>query len=65
MFESAEISHEIDKTTWKSAQPPLRTVLLDAQYELDEQGRIPLIVSVSERNSAGQDPRRKREKGKK
>lgn len=53
MFESAEIGHKIDKVTWKNTVPQLRTALLDAQYELKEQGRIPVIVLVSGQDGAG------------
>ncbi|MFN3884384.1 MAG: polyphosphate:AMP phosphotransferase [Rhodocyclaceae bacterium] len=53
MFESAEIGHKIDKATWKSAVPQLRTALLDAQYDLKEQGKFPVIVLVSGQDGAG------------
>jgi polyphosphate:AMP phosphotransferase len=53
VFESAEIGHKIDKVTWKNTVPQLRTALLDAQYELKEQGRIPVIVLVSGQDGAG------------
>ncbi len=53
LFESAEIGHKIDKATWKSTVPRLRTDLLDAQYELKEQGKFPVIVLVSGQDGAG------------
>lgn len=53
MFESAELGHKIDKDVYKKAVPQLRADLLDAQYELKEQGRIPVIVLVSGQDGAG------------
>jgi polyphosphate:AMP phosphotransferase len=53
MFESAEIGHKIDKATWKNEAPSLRTALLDAQYELKEQARFPVLILVSGQDGAG------------
>ncbi|MBS3935173.1 MAG: polyphosphate:AMP phosphotransferase [Sulfuritalea sp.] len=53
MFESAELGHRIDKKTYKEAVPQLRADLLDAQYDLKEQGKIPVIVLVSGQDGAG------------
>ncbi len=53
MFESAELGHKIDKAAYKKAVPQLRADLLDAQYDLKEQGRIPVIVLVSGQDGAG------------
>jgi polyphosphate kinase 2 (PPK2 family) len=53
MFESAEIGHKIDKDTYKKAVPALRAALLDAQFDLKENGKIPVIVLVSGQDGAG------------
>jgi len=53
MFESAELGHEIDKQTYKEQVPALRAALQDAQYDLKENGRIPVIVLVSGQDGAG------------
>ena len=53
MFESAELGHSIDKETYRRAVPELRAWLLDAQYELKEQGKIPVIVLISGQDGAG------------
>ncbi len=53
MFESAELGHRIDKETFKRAVPALRSALLDAQYDLRENGKIPVIVLVSGQDGAG------------
>ena len=47
MFESAEIGHKIDKQTYKKEVPALRAALQDAQYDLKENGKIPVVVLVS------------------
>ena len=53
MFESAELGHKIDKEVYKKAVPELRSALLDVQYDLKEQGKIPVIVLVSGQDGAG------------
>ena len=53
MFESAEIGHKIDKDAYREAVPGLRAALLDAQFELKEHGKIPVIVLVSGQDGAG------------
>jgi polyphosphate:AMP phosphotransferase len=53
MFESAELGHKIDKDVYKKAVPQMRADLLDAQYDLKEQGKIPVIVLVSGQDGAG------------
>ncbi|TRZ56411.1 MAG: polyphosphate:AMP phosphotransferase [Rhodocyclaceae bacterium] len=53
MFESSEIGHKIDKETYRKAVPKMRAALLDAQYELKEQNKMPVIVLVSGQDGAG------------
>ena len=53
MFESAELGHKIDKETYKKAVPQLRADLLDVQYDLKENKKIPVIVLVSGQDGAG------------
>ncbi len=53
MFESAEIGHKIEKDIYKKAVPELRAALLDAQFDLKENGKIPVIVLVSGQDGAG------------
>ena len=53
MFESAEIGHQIDKETYEAAVPELREELLQAQFELREQARFPLIVLLNGIEGAG------------
>jgi polyphosphate:AMP phosphotransferase len=53
MFESAELGHKIDKQTYKKEVPTLRAALQDAQYDLKENGKIPVVVLVSGQDGAG------------
>ena len=53
MFESAELGHKIDKAAYKKEVPALRAALLDAQYDLKENGKVPVIVLVSGQDGAG------------
>lgn len=53
MFESAEIGHQIDKDTYDAAVPALRAALLEAQYELRQQARFPVIILLNGVEGAG------------
>lgn len=53
MFESAEIGHSIDKATFDAEEPILREALLEAQYELLQQARFPVIVLINGVEGAG------------
>ncbi|HLD65065.1 MAG TPA: polyphosphate:AMP phosphotransferase [Pseudomonas sp.] len=53
MFESAEIGHRIDKKTFDAEEPALREALLEAQYELKQQGRFAVIVLINGVEGAG------------
>ena len=53
MFESAEIGHKVAKAAFKEAVPPLRAALLEAQVDLQESKKVPVIVLVSGQDGAG------------
>ena len=53
MFESAEIGHSIDDDTFEAEVPALREALLEAQYELKQQARFPVIVLINGVEGAG------------
>lgn len=53
MFESAEIGHAIDKDTYDAEVPALREALLEAQYELQQQKRFPVIILINGIEGAG------------
>ncbi|QRY78923.1 polyphosphate:AMP phosphotransferase [Pseudomonas sp. PDNC002] len=53
MFESAEIGHSIDKEIYEKEVAVLREALLEAQYELKQQSRFPVIVLINGIEGAG------------
>ena len=53
MFESAEIGHKMSKGEYKRIEPVLRAELLDAQYQLLKDARVPVIVLISGVRGAG------------
>ncbi|MBI3907686.1 MAG: polyphosphate kinase, partial [Pseudomonas fluorescens] len=53
MFESAEIDHAIDKETYDAEIPALREALLEAQFELQQQRRFPVIILINGIEGAG------------
>jgi len=53
MFESAELGHKIDKETYKKEVPVLRENLLDAQYDLAEAKKFPVIILIGGVDGSG------------
>jgi polyphosphate:AMP phosphotransferase len=53
MFESAELGHKIDKKTYDAEVPQLREALLDAQFDLAEKAKFPVIILVGGVDGAG------------
>lgn len=53
MFESAEIGRSIDKDTFDAEAPVLREALLEAQYELQQQGRFAVLILINGIEGAG------------
>jgi polyphosphate:AMP phosphotransferase len=53
MFESAELGHKVDKKTYKEEEPKLREALLNAQYDLHENGSFAVLLIVSGPEGAG------------
>ncbi len=47
MLESAEVGHCISKSEYKREEPALRGALLDAQYDLAQAGRGPLLILLT------------------
>ncbi len=47
MFESAELGHKISKEIWKKEIPALREGLLDAQLDLLQTKKFPVIILVA------------------
>ncbi|OPY91768.1 MAG: thymidylate kinase [Syntrophaceae bacterium PtaU1.Bin231] len=53
MFESAELGQKIEKERYNQEAPKLREELLDAQYDLSQQKRFPVIIVVGGVDGAG------------
>ncbi|MEW6133235.1 MAG: polyphosphate:AMP phosphotransferase [Pseudomonadota bacterium] len=53
MFESAELGHKIDKTTYEKEVPRLREALLDAQFDLVAEKKFEVIILVGGVDGAG------------
>ena len=53
MFESAELGHQLSKERYRRLEPALRADLLDAQYELAQNGRFPVVILISGVRGAG------------
>jgi polyphosphate:AMP phosphotransferase len=53
MFESAEIGHKVSKAQWKREIPGLREGLLDAQLDLLQSKKFPVIILVAGVDCAG------------
>ena len=53
MFESAELGNAIDKATFKAEVPGLREALLNAQFDLAQSRRFPVIVILSGADGSG------------
>ncbi len=47
MLESAEIGHAVPKQTYAREEPKLRELLLNAQFDLSQSGRGPLLLVIS------------------
>ncbi len=53
MFESAELGHKIDKSSYDKEVPQLREDLLNAQFDLAEKGMFQVIILVGGVDGAG------------
>jgi AMP-polyphosphate phosphotransferase len=53
MFESAELGHHLDKTTYEQEVPKLRDGLIDAQYDLAQAKTCAVVILVAGMDGAG------------
>ena len=53
MFDSANLDHRIDKAVYKKEEPKLRNALLQAQLELTQQKRFPVLILIAGAEGAG------------
>src|SRR5512132_4215648 len=47
MLESAEIGHRVSRQVYAREEPKLRETLLNAQYDLSQSGRGPVLLIIS------------------
>ena len=53
MFESANLKHHVDKAAYSREEAKLREALLDAQFDLKQQGRFPVLILIAGVEGAG------------
>ena len=53
MFDSADLDHKIDKLTYRHEVPHLREALLNAQVDLKQDGRFPVLIVIAGVEGAG------------
>src|SRR5262249_39118622 len=53
MFESANLKHKVDKAAWKREVPRLRQAPLDAQFDLAQHARFPVLILIGGVEGAG------------
>jgi polyphosphate:AMP phosphotransferase len=53
MFESASLSHRVEKAAYRREEPKLRQSLLDAQYELLRNGKFSTLILIAGVEGAG------------
>ncbi len=53
MFDSADLEHKVDKATYRHEVPKLREALLNAQFDLQQHGRFPVLVVIAGVEGAG------------
>src|SRR5438105_1029483 len=53
MFESAELDHKVSKSVYKREESRLRERLLNAQYDLKDNGRFPVLLLIAGVEGAG------------
>jgi len=53
MFESANLKHRVDKSLYRREAPKLRHALLEARYDLKQNGRFPVLITIAGVEGAG------------
>ena len=53
MFDSADLEHKVDKATYRREVPKLRKDLLNAQFDLGQNARFPVLVVIAGVEGAG------------
>ena len=53
MFESAEVGHKVEKAVYAKEEPKLREALLNAQFDLSENGKFAVLILIGGVDGAG------------
>jgi hypothetical protein len=53
MFDSASLEHRVDKVTYRREEPKLREALLNAQFDLAQSSRFPVLIVIGGVEGAG------------
>jgi len=53
MFESAEVGHKVDKAVYAKEEPKLREALLNAQFDLSQNGKFAVLILIGGVDGAG------------
>jgi polyphosphate:AMP phosphotransferase len=53
MFDSANLDHKVSKQAYHRAEPKLRAALLNAQFDLKQAGRFPVLILIAGVEGAG------------
>lgn len=53
MFESAEVGHKVDKAVYAREEPKLREALLNAQFDLSQNGKFAVLILIGGVDGAG------------
>ncbi len=53
MFDSANLDHVVDKASYRREEPRLREALLNAQYDLAQRARFPVLIVIAGVEGAG------------
>ena len=53
MFESAEVGHKVDKKVYAREMPKLREALLNAQFDLSQNGKTAVLILIGGVDGAG------------
>ena len=53
MFESAEVGHKVEKAVYEKEEPKLREALLNAQFDLSQQGKSAVLILIGGVDGAG------------
>ena len=53
MFESADLAHKVDKAVYRREEPKLREALLNAQFDLAQNARFPVLIVIGGVDGAG------------